>query len=933
MKALRSIAWRAALVVGAFAAGWCAGRLGLPGWSAYHKTPLVPGNPRTRTCRGVVKRLVGVEDAAARLAVVVDSGPLRGHEVIATEYFPPMGPRRSLQEGDRCLVSLDAKGRGIVSTRERDPFLLGLMAALIALLAATGGRKGVATSCSVAWAMLLVVGLLLPAVRNGARAALLCVPVAIAVAIPTLLAIGGWNRKSLAAIVGSLCGTTGAWLASACLARAMMLTGLEVQFGAYHHLENVLWFAPPLHDVDFAGVLVGAMMLAGLGAVMDVSMAVASTVAEVSHAARGTGLWALFRSGLGAGRDIIGIMVFTLVMVFVGSNLVAFVSLAPTGWAREWMRLLNYEEAAGELARAAAAGLGMALCVPAAALAAAFLARREAGESSPQCSSRRTAYRAVWRSVLAAGVCVVAAGVADEWTLRKCYGAGSDQIAARVVAFSEPVLETMARSADPRDKTCFHSQIAVVQPCYGPRAGSLMATRMLLGPNPAHNIVLRRGAIVSVCLEEEGGRAEVSILKLPLRYRWGLVAMVLVAVVVIVAGGAVGLRALGAMMLACGLLVVVLIPMLARGAPPLAASALFCGLALLGVFAVSGAADRKALSALVGSAAGLATAGILLLASTRSLGFTGTESVPARFLAWVSSRAGVRYDYLGLVTASLLVATLGLAIDMAVTVAAGVAQVYAARPGATRAHAFAAGMNISRDVVGTMVLTLLFAFVGMRLAVFLLPAALGLSPAEVVNSEAGSLEILYAVIGSFALATTGPATALTASLLGAGRPRASHRRSGWRRALVLCSTIAAALWLVGGGVAWWKLRSGRPPGAPTIEAPRSADHVRDLVRRSVREGRVAEALVALWAADRRDPHVEVELAYLCMARRWLAHARTHIERALALGAGDSLAHYVAGVVYLWSGQRAEARGHLLRAIEMDPKNEAARQALETLEQP
>jgi len=389
----------------------------------------------------------------------------------------------------------------------------------------------------------------------------------------------------------------------------MMLTGLELQFGPYHHLENVLWFAPPLHDVDFASVLVGAMMLAGLGAVMDVSMAVASTVAEVSHAAPGTGLWGLFRSGLGAGRDIIGIMVFTLVMVFVGSNLVAFVSLAPTGWAREWMRLLNYEEAAGELARAAAAGLGMALCVPAAALTAALVGRREAGESSPQCSSRRTAYRAVWRSVLAAGVCVVAAGVADEWTLRKCYGAGSDQIAARVVAFSEPVLETMARSADPRDKTCFHSQIAVVQPCYGPRAGSLMATRMLLGPNPAHNIVLRRGAIVSVYLEEEGGRAEVSILKLPLRYRWGLVAMVIVAVVVIVAGGAVGLRALGAMVLACGLLVVVLIPMLARGAPPLAASALFCGLALLGVFAVSGAADRKALSALVGSAAGLATAG------------------------------------------------------------------------------------------------------------------------------------------------------------------------------------------------------------------------------------------------------------------------------------------------------------------------------------
>jgi len=101
----------------------------------------------------------------------------------------------------------------------------------------------------------------------------------------------------------------------------------------------------------------------------------------------------------------------------------------------------------------------------------------------------------------------------------------------------------------------------------------------------------------------------------------------------------------------------------------------------------------------------------------------------------------------------------------------------------------------------------------------------------------------------------------------------------------------------------------------------------------VREGRIAQALVALWAADQDDPRVQVKLAYLCMARRWLAHAREHIERALALGADDSLAHYVAGVVYLWSGQRADARRHLLRAIEMDPNNTAARQALETLEQP
>ena len=395
---------------------------------------------------------------------------------------------------------------------------------------------------------------------------------------------------------------------------------------------------------------------------------------------------------------------------------------------------------------------------------------------------------------------------------------------------------------------------------------------------------------------------------------------------------ALGLRALAAMALACGLLVGGLIPALARGAPPLAASGVFCGVALLGVFAIAGRVDMKAVSALIGSVVGLGVAGGLLLALTRVLGFSGTESVPARFLAWVSGRAGVRYDYLGLATASLLAATLGLVMDIAVTVAAGVAQVGAARPGIGRRESLAAGMNISRDVVGTMVLTLVFAFVGMRLPVLLLPPGLGLSPAEVVNGEAGSLEVLYVLVGSLALATTGPATALAAALLASRVPRRESRRPP-RRAPALVLAIAASVWVVAGGLVWWRLRGERLSHAARVALPRDVDGLLQVARRARRQGRSGEALVALWECIERrprDPRAEVELAYVSMARRWLAHARYHIERALALGADDSFAHYVAGVVYIWTGQKADARRHLMRALELDPDNAPARQALATV---
>ncbi len=932
MKALRSVSWRVAMVAAAFAAGFFVARVALPRWTAYHRRPGPPGSTGQSVCRARVERVVAEREGQLHLEVVVLDGPRRGKRLPATQDISHVGRRGALRKGDRCLVDVGEGARARVAARERDIVLAGLMAALVAVLFATAGRKGLAASCSAAWAMVLVVGLLLPAVRNGARAAPLCVPLAIAVAAPTLVAVGGWNRKSLAAIIGTLCGMAGAWALSAAMARAMALTGLELQFGPHHHLENVLWFAPPLHDVRFDSLLVGAMMLAGLGAVMDVSMAVASTVAEVGRAAGATPRLGLFRAGLGAGRDIIGAMVFTLVMVFAGSHLVSFVSLALTGWAGEWMLLLNYEEVASELARAASAAVGMALCVPSAALAAAFLSRRPDPAGSQRLRAPTHPWRTVVRATLAIGVWVVGAGAADEWTLRTHYGARSRQQAARVVGFSRPVIETSARSADPHDKTCFHSRLVVVQPYFGAHAGELLATRMLLGPNPSHNLVLRRGAAVSICIEEENGKpCDVSLLKLPLRYRWGLVAVVVVAAVVVVVGGSVGLRALAAMALACGLLVGGLIPALARGAPPLAASGVFCGVALLGVFAIAGRVDMKAVSALIGSVVGLGVAGGLL-ALTRVLGFSGTESVPARFLAWVSGRAGVRYDYLGLATASLLAATLGLVMDIAVTVAAGVAQVGAARPGIGQRESLAAGMNISRDVVGTMVLTLVFAFVGMRLPVLLLPPGLGLSPAEVVNGEAGSLEVLYVLVGSLALATTGPATALAAALLASRVPRRESRRPP-RRAPALVLAIAASVWVVAGGLVWWRLRGERLSHAARVALPRDVDRLLQVARRARRQGRFGEALVALWECIERrpgDPRAHVELAYVSMARRWLAHARYHIERALALGADDSFAHYVAGVVYIWTGQKADARRHLMRALELDPDNAPARQALATV---
>jgi len=381
-----AVAWRAGAVAAAFALGVGGARL-LGGWRAYHERPVIGGVCSTAS-RAVVERVVGESDGTLRLQARLLTGEHRGRTVPAAQAVRHLRGRGWARAGDRCVVFVaraDGELRATVSALEREGVLLGLVAALAVLLALTSGRKGLATIGAVLWAVVLLVGLLLPGVLSGARAGLWCVPLAVAIAVPTLLAIGGWNRKSVAAVGGTLCGTVAGGLLALGFVRAMQMTGLDVEFGPYHHMDNRLWFAEGLHRVRFGSLLVGGMLLAGLGAVMDVSMAVASTVAEVGRAAPRARGWALVRPGLAAGRDILGVMVLTVAMVYVGSHLMFLVSVGQTGWAERWLLLANYEEVAAELARVAAAALGMAVCVPATAWLAALLHRapRAAGEGAP----------------------------------------------------------------------------------------------------------------------------------------------------------------------------------------------------------------------------------------------------------------------------------------------------------------------------------------------------------------------------------------------------------------------------------------------------------------------------------------------------------------------------------------------------------------------
>jgi len=250
-----------------------------------------------------------------------------------------------------------------------------LLALFLACAVLALGWAGVRTISTVVLSGLLIAWLIPAAALRGVPVLWLALPSAVVIAAGGILLIGGWNRKSFAAALGAALSLLLAAALPLALAGSLHLTGLDVHVGPQPHPGTRLWLDPEFGRVDLADVLLAAVVLASLGAVMDVSMVIASSVEQLPAA--GWRLANAFRSGARVGARVLGPMLATMALALFGADLAFNVVRATGPWCpRGSLELLNYECFAAQALQLLAAGLGLLCCIPLTALFAAALRRR-----------------------------------------------------------------------------------------------------------------------------------------------------------------------------------------------------------------------------------------------------------------------------------------------------------------------------------------------------------------------------------------------------------------------------------------------------------------------------------------------------------------------------------------------------------------------------
>ncbi len=295
------------------------------------------------------------------LIVKVTSGQYKGQSMQAYNYVGPLyGDPVKAGDGVVLIISTYKNGDHTATVYEYDRLvpLCVIVVLFIAVTVLVGGKTGLKSLVSLCVTLACLFLVLIPALMKGAPMLPVTFLCCSYIAAVCLVLMGGVCTKTVCASVGAVSGTAIAMLFGLLSQALTRVSGLrEEDAEALLQLRQTGEAA-----IGLKGLLVGGIIISSLGAVMDVTMGIASSLEEVHKANPELGAAELFRSGLSIGRDMVGTMTNTLILAFLGSDFTFIIYLYSLGLS--FHQVVSSAYVSLEFIGGAASSVGVMLSIP-----------------------------------------------------------------------------------------------------------------------------------------------------------------------------------------------------------------------------------------------------------------------------------------------------------------------------------------------------------------------------------------------------------------------------------------------------------------------------------------------------------------------------------------------------------------------------------------
>ncbi len=298
------------------------------------------------------------------------SGSHKGEVYTVQNIIEMINPYKLIfKPGDKMILRMfeDEEGKIYslqIAEKMREQYVYVAVISFLVLLAIIGGKHGVKSVLSLVFTGCIIVFVLVPMILKGYNPIISSTLICIVTTVVTLLLIVGRNKKTVSAILGTIIGLMIAGFVVFIIGNASQLTGLSGEEA------QMLAYIPQKSFLDFKGILYAGILIGALGAIMDVTVSVASAMHEIETVHPNISTKELIKSGLNVGRDIMGSMSNTLILAYTGGAL--HLMLLFNAFNLSFTEIINMDMIASEVIRAIAGSTGLILAIPLTAIISGF---------------------------------------------------------------------------------------------------------------------------------------------------------------------------------------------------------------------------------------------------------------------------------------------------------------------------------------------------------------------------------------------------------------------------------------------------------------------------------------------------------------------------------------------------------------------------------
>jgi uncharacterized membrane protein len=222
-----------------------------------------------------------------------------------------------VEKGDTFVLTRDAAADGGPSygffDYARGTPIVALAIAFAVVVGLVARLRGLASLVGLGFAFFILLRFVMPALLAEESPTLVSLVGSAAIMFVVLYLAHGFSARTTTALVGTLSGLLLVAVLGSIAVSAARLTGITSE-----ETVQLQGFDPTL---NFSGLVLAGVVVAGLGVLNDVTITQASAIWQLKEVSPGITWRELYRRGMAVGRDHIASTVYTIVFAYAGAAL------------------------------------------------------------------------------------------------------------------------------------------------------------------------------------------------------------------------------------------------------------------------------------------------------------------------------------------------------------------------------------------------------------------------------------------------------------------------------------------------------------------------------------------------------------------------------------------------------------------------------------